>query len=111
MNYKWIITALTTQTVGNLQDVVTSVKWNLFGDNGGLSTRYVGNTSIPTPDAANFVPFNQLTQDVVRAWIEQIVTGDVAGWQTINDTLNTQITEAEAGLAEFKKLPWNKQVS
>lgn len=111
MNYKWVITSLTTATVGDLQDVVTNVKFNLFGDNGGLSTRYVGNAAIPIPDPATFVPFDQLTQDVVRGWIESIVTNDAAGWQAINDMLNTQIVEAEAGLAEFKKLPWNKQVS
>ena len=111
MNYKWVITGLTTQTVGNLQDVVTSVKWNLFADNGGLPTRYVGNITLPTPDPATFTPFDQLTQNVVRAWVESIVTGDTAGWQTINDTLNTQIAEAEAALAQFKELPWNRQVS
>ena len=108
MNYKWIITELTTQTVGDLQNVVTDVKWNLFADNGGLGTRYVGNTAIPTPDIANFVPFDQLTQEIVQSWIEPIVTGDAAGWQAINDTILTQIATAEAGFEAYKKLPWNK---
>jgi hypothetical protein len=111
MNYKWVITALTTQTVGDLQYVVTNVKFNLFGDNSGLSTRYVGNISLPTPDPATFIPFDQLTREVALGWVESIVTGDTAGWQTINDTLNTQITEAEAALTQFKALPWNKQAS
>lgn len=57
--------------VQSLTDVVYQINWTLAGtaDNGGICSR-VMLTNVPSPQG-NFIPYDQLTETQVMAWIEQ----------------------------------------
>lgn len=67
----------TTETEGNLQEVITKLPW-IFSkelDGGKKLVRVHGKPlALPTPDPSNFVPFSDLTQEQVSNWIENSLT-------------------------------------
>jgi hypothetical protein len=64
------ITGLRTQTVGGLANVVKQVDWTLTGAQATQVFQLPQTTAVPDPDAADFVPLEQLTETQVIAWIE-----------------------------------------
>lgn len=97
------ITAVRTAAVGELQDVVRVVEWVLVATGGGQSLRAQRRTLLGLPAPADFLPFQQLTADAVKAWIAlneprlDIVKSAVAR------NLELQIA---SGDSQQKPVPW-----
>ena len=53
----------------SLTNVVFCVNWALDATDGTFSTCMSGSTDVPAPDAASFIPFDQLTEAVVLGWV------------------------------------------
>ena len=64
------ITGLRTQTVAGVPGVVKQVDWTITGTEAGQVFSLSQTTTVPDPDAADFVPLAQLTEPQVVAWIE-----------------------------------------
>jgi len=54
---------------GDLSDVVITVHWRCSATEDGYSASVYATCSVPGPNPANFVPYDQLTQDEVLGWI------------------------------------------
>lgn len=54
---------------GDLSDVVITVHWQCSATEDGYSASVYSTCSVPGPNPANFVPYDQLTQDEVLGWI------------------------------------------
>ena len=53
-------------------DVVTRVRYNYAGvDENGISGSFAGATPMPAP-SGSFIPYNELTQETVVAWLEEV---------------------------------------
>lgn len=54
-----------------LKDVVYLVDWTCTADNGdGVVMQSYGQAAVPPPKPETFIPFNELTQEQVQAWVE-----------------------------------------
>jgi hypothetical protein len=54
---------------GDLSDVVIQVHWRCNGEQDGYSASVYSTCSVPGPNPASFVPYDQLTQEEVLNWI------------------------------------------
>jgi hypothetical protein len=59
-----------TTTIGNLQNVVKQVEWELTGTKDGQSFSLPQTTILPDPNGQPFVPFENLTQNNIITWLE-----------------------------------------
>lgn len=76
--YKFHINAVDAHVSSNgLDNVIYNVHYSYIGeDNNGNSTSRIGVVAVEAPEADSFVPFDQLTQADVIAWIEPILPID-----------------------------------
>ena len=73
ITYEWSINQLLAKPVeADLMNVVQIVHWTLRGVEGGnVDAVQSGSCSLPPPDPAAFVPFEQLTAGRVGEFVEQ----------------------------------------
>lgn len=60
----WKVERLEVDSIEGLTDVVVNVHWRVFGETG---TAY-GTVSLPMPTSGDFIPFEELTEEIVIAW-------------------------------------------
>jgi hypothetical protein len=103
ITYNWTIAQLDRQT--DTGGVVTA-HWRVTAVDGDYSASAYGTVGFtPDPDAPNFVPFEQLTEADVLAWVWASMDKDAA-----EASLATQI-EAQKNPPVVSGLPWsNNQV-
>lgn len=78
LTYTWKLTALTKANSAELTDVVIGTRWECTGtDQDGNSGTFNGATPFNLAEAGgeNFVPFDQLTEEIVLGWIQAVVVG------------------------------------
>ena len=91
-------------SLDGLTDVVTRVRYNYTGvdEETGLSAVFAGSTPTPQPaSGSEFIPFQDLTEAEVVAWLEAIVPTDHMQ-EVITKNINNQI----APKYEPAPLPW-----
>ena len=105
----WIVERLEVHpTEDGLSMVVDSVAWrvNAHGVTDGndyFSTDY-GTTKIDAPDVAEFVPYDQLTPEIVLGWVKNHL-GEVTV-ASIESKLTNQINEQANPSVIVPPLPW-----
>ena len=108
--YTWQINALDTNpTQGDLANVVYNIHWGLVAAsdqtdaNGNAYTAdSIGTQTIPAPTGEDFTAFEDLTQEIVEAWLEASDL-DV---EAIKAGLDSQIAEAITPTSVTKSAPW-----
>jgi hypothetical protein len=66
----WIIEWMkTTPTTADPAEAVITIGWRCNGTDGEYSGTVYSTVSLPAADPANFVPYSQLTQDIVLGWV------------------------------------------
>jgi hypothetical protein len=107
--YTWAVTSLTTATISDLPNVVLNVKWTLTGTEAdGDFGVFNGATPLTTNDITSetFVPFNELTEELILSWIKPVVFDNAAYKQHIDQQINKQILGKKESLDSNKPLPW-----
>lgn len=67
--FTWTISQLDCYPqVGDETDVVTVAHWQCTGTDGTYNAQVYSTCSFPVPDAENFTPYADLTQDQVLGW-------------------------------------------
>jgi hypothetical protein len=68
-----------TKTITSLQaykeldgeaNVVYNIYWNMVGTDGTYTSSYGAMTYVPVVAGASFIPFDQLTEEIVMGWID-----------------------------------------
>jgi len=59
----------TTPTSADPAEAVITVGWRCNGTQDSYSASVYSTCSLPPADPARFIPYNQLTQDIVLGWI------------------------------------------
>lgn len=106
ITYTWKITAVRTATIAEQPDFVVHVRWEKIGtDENGYKGSFIGATPLQeTVDPnGNFVPFSQLTEEMVIGWIQAVVVGEYENH--VNGQIQQQIDEQVKQVAE-PTLPW-----
>jgi len=112
--YTWAVTNLTTATISDLPNVVLNVKWTLTGtETDGDFGIFNGATPLTTNDVdqSTFVPFNELTEELILSWIKPVVLNNPAYKQHIDDQINKQILSKKESLNSNVPLPWVKETA
>ena len=105
ITYEWAVTGMKATTVAGQQDYVIQTFWTKTGtDENGNTGVFSGATPLtPDPDQPSFIPYDQLTQEIVLSWIQPVVTG--AYEEHVNDAIAAQIAAKIDPVTE-PPLPW-----
>lgn len=119
LTYTYEVTSLKVkdEVVGNTvnQNAVVQTYWKLTGIDESLvategknSGTFSGATPFTTttmPPGTQFVPFADLTEEMVISWIQAVVEGNPGYKQHIDDQIQKQIDEKMRPVSETD-LPW-----
>jgi hypothetical protein len=113
VSYSWKITQMTKKTIGDIENVVLHVRWELLGTESttGTEGRFVGATPIDFDSSSvdEFVAFGDLTEELVISWVSASVTGPTGYWDHISEQIQKKIDEVDDAVEEVntEALPWS----
>jgi hypothetical protein len=110
LTYTWAITSLKKTSEGEIQNAVVQTHWTCTGtDEDGDSGVFNGATPFPLSavDPATFVPYEELTEADVIAWVEAVVVG--AYKEHVDAQIMKQIALKKHPVEEVpsNELPWS----
>ena len=94
IEYTWKVTGIKTKTEGTREKSVVQTYWSKIGTNeDGITGTYNGAIPFTSIDLADedFIPFENLTEEIVLDWIKEIVVNDFE--QHVNNSIAKQIEE------------------
>ena len=108
ISYKWVISSMDEYPSSEgLSDVVFNIHYRRQASEVDGDKTYFAETysvlSVSQPDPATFVPYDQLTQEMVEGWLNAGL--DVA---SIDASLQAQIEEQKNPKVVSLPLPWNQ---
>lgn len=105
ITYTKVINQLTCYSeVDGETDVVFTINWTLFGNEGTLSASGYYGTSVPLNTGEPFIPYADLTQEQVLAWIDEYTDPTLMAsyYQYIADKIEEQ------KIVVTPPLPWQQ---
>ena len=108
INYKWIISSLDSypKNAEGLTDVICLVHWRYQAeqvqDDKTYFAEVYGASSVPSPDPADFVPYEEVTYEMVCGWLESILD-----MESLNANLDSQIADQITPKIITLPLPFN----
>ncbi len=107
ITYTWKVTGVKTKTEDGNTDAVVQTYWTKTGtDENGNTGTFSGATpfsSLNMPEGSTFVPFAELTEEIVLGWIQDIVVGNYE--EHVNAQIAKQISDKITPVTE-PALPW-----
>lgn len=104
VTYTWKVKSVKTCMVDGQEDYVFQTYWIKTGtDEQGNEGTFSGATPFEPETSGSFTPFDQLTEEQVIGWIQQVVVGDYE--QHVNDQIQRAIDAKKAAVAN-PALPW-----
>lgn len=75
INFNWVTNPLDCVIAEDgLTNVVKTVHWRLIGtDENGVSSDVYGAQSFPTPEAEGYIPFEELTQEIIIGCLDSVL--------------------------------------
>lgn len=106
-NFTWNVTNLFTQTVESEQNYVVTALYTVTGADGDYSASISSSARFSTETVTPFIPYQDLTNDIVIGWIQQDLGSDgVASLEaSIQGQIDSQINPPVA--PENTPLPWD----
>ena len=112
MKYEWKVTSIEKVDMNNNKDVVLQTYWTLTATSeDNISVNFDGATPLEyNPEATNFVPFSELTEELVLEWIKkQLIKED--GLDILYHELSEMVEEVRISNNKIEvsgdKLPWS----
>ena len=111
VSYSWKITQMTKKTVGDIDNVVLHVRWELKGTESttGTSGTFSGATPLDFDSSSTdeFVAYGDLTEELVVGWLENIVVDSY--WDHVVERIGEQINAIDDPKEEVnaEALPWS----
>lgn len=106
ITYTWTINSLETRDEGDYTDAVVQTRWTKTGtDEEGNSGSFNGATPFTAANVppGEFIPFDQLTEEIVLGWIKAVVSDDPD--EHVNQQIRQQIDRAKSPIVP-RPLPW-----
>jgi hypothetical protein len=110
MNYAWAVTGMTGANIATESNVIVNVQWTCTGEDAdGSEGIFNGATPLTVGDIdpSTFVPYDQLTQELVLSWVQPIVMNNKDYWKHINEQIEKQIIAKKESVTPDIPLPWN----
>lgn len=111
VTYTWKVTGVKTKDFEGKPSAICQTYWTKTGtDENGNEGTFNGATPFtvdPTDESGPFVPFEELTEDIVLGWIKSVVVGNYE--EHVNSKIQEQI-DAKVNPIIEAELPWaNKE--
>ena len=111
ITYTWLFPTLTCypEKAGET-DVVFTIHWRLNGtDENNVSVEVYGTVNAEWEEGTPFTPFNELTKDIVQAWVENALGEEqvLSLKETIARQIQEKITPSQVNLSP----PWDQPSS
>jgi len=105
--FTWIVKQLLTQTIDGEQNYVVIANYDVVGVDGEYSSSISDSAKFSTDNVENFIPYDQLTNDIVVGWIKSVLGPDtVANYEeSIQGQIDSQINPPIT--PQNTPLPWN----
>jgi hypothetical protein len=104
MTYTWKIIEVKTVDTGSVVDAVIQTSWEKIGtDENGTEGVFSGATPFlqSSINPEDFVPYAQLTEEIVLGWIQNVVVGEYE--EHVNSAIQKQIDDKNIKTPD---LPW-----
>ena len=115
LTYEWKITQIKKTTNNSVDNAIIGTRWEVKGiDANGNEGTFAGATPFTldqiNPD--NFIPYSELTEEVVLNWIKEYVSGSnrvTNYWDHISKKINDQLEEKTSVInnVDAVNLPWS----
>ena len=77
MEFTWTYPQLIVNpTEQGLPNVVVAINWVCTGTDGNKSASSSGTVRLPSPNPAEFIPFDQITNDMAATWVKSMLNAD-----------------------------------
>ena len=106
-NFEIIINKILTASSGEMPDVIKKVEFTVRGTQEGSSFELPQIVDLTEPEAAEFKPLSEVTQEDVIAWIIDNFDNMLAVELHIQSVLTKEVAKAAL---ESKPLPWQPVV-
>jgi hypothetical protein len=107
ITYTWEVTSIKVKDEGSFTNAVVQTYWKKTGtDENGNEGTFSGATPFSTdtmPEGNTFVPFADLTEEMVLEWIKDVVVNDYE--RHVNEQIAKQIRDKTTPVTEAS-LPW-----
>ena len=115
LTYEWKITQIKKTSSDSVDNAIIGTRWEVKGiDENGNEGLFNGATpfTLDQIDPENFVPYNELTEELVLNWVKQHVSGSnrtTNYWEHISGKINKEIEEKTSVVTnvESAHLPWS----
>ena len=115
LTYEWKITQIKKISNNSVDNAIIGTRWEVKGiDTNGNAGTFAGATPFTldqiNPD--NFIPYNELTEEIVLNWIKEYVSGSNRAtnyWDHISGKINEQLEEKISVInnVDAVNLPWS----
>jgi hypothetical protein len=107
ITYNWNFDPLTVgTTLDGFENVVLTVHWQYTAISGSYSARTIGTQDFSfNPNQENFIPFDQLTKEIVEGWVVQAMGENRI--HEMQESLASQIEEQISPKVVNMSPPWN----
>jgi hypothetical protein len=101
--YSWVIDSMEViPSIDGLTNVVNTVNWSYNGVSPTSTQGEIsGNSVMPLPTSEDFIPYNELTQNMVTLWLESVLN-----ISDLQSRVDTQINFIENPPTVSIPLPW-----
>jgi hypothetical protein len=105
ITYTWKVDGIKTTEVAGEPNFVFQTYWDKTGtDELGNTGTFIGATPFKQdPSQSTFIPFDQLTEEIVLGWIQSLVVNDYE--RHVNDQIEKQIQQKRTPVGT-PELPW-----
>ena len=69
--FTWLVTTLWTETIAGEQNYVVIASYDVTGVDGTYTASLSNNAQFNTASVSPFIPYDQLTNEIVVGWIQQ----------------------------------------
>jgi hypothetical protein len=113
INYTWKVTELYTQTIEGNEDYVVIAHCETIGVDGEFTASVPNVIQFNTQEVTNFIPYKDLTEELVVGWIKEVLTKDGVldedGVLAIEESIANQIAMQKNPpvTPEITPLPWS----
>jgi hypothetical protein len=103
VTYTWSVNTLKKKNIANIPGVVVQAYWTKTGtDETGAVGVYPGTMSFTLNPDSEFIPFEELTNEIVLGWIQDRIANDsLMSDEAINIYIQRQIDDKNSN-----KTPW-----
>jgi hypothetical protein len=104
--FTWLVTTLWTQTIAGEQNYVVIASYDVTGVDGNYTASLNNTAQFSTANVSNFIPYEDLTNDIVIGWIQQEL--GVNGVNSIEACIQGQIDSQinPPVVPQVTPLPW-----